>query len=42
MVEMVTGEPAFPGQSAVDQLIEIIKILGTPTAEEVKQLNPEH
>jgi len=40
MVEMVTGEPIFPGQSAVEQLIEIIKVLGTPTAEQVKLLNP--
>jgi hypothetical protein len=28
---MVLGEPLFPGESAVDQLVEIIKILGTPT-----------
>lgn len=33
LVEMVIGEPIFPGSSAVDQLIEIIKVLGTPTVE---------
>lgn len=33
IAEMVLGEPLFPGESAVDQLVEIIKILGTPTLE---------
>ena len=28
MAEMLLGNPLFPGESAVDQLIEIIKILG--------------
>jgi serine/threonine protein kinase len=36
IAEMVLGEPLFPGESAVDQLVEIIKILGTPTMEQVK------
>ena len=31
IAEMVLGEPLFPGESAVDQLVEIIKVLGTPT-----------
>lgn len=33
IAEMVLGEPLFPGESAVDQLVEIIKVLGTPTIE---------
>lgn len=33
LVEMITGEPVFPGNSAVDQLLKIIKILGTPNRE---------
>jgi serine/threonine protein kinase len=33
IAEMLLGEPLFPGESATDQLVEIIKILGTPTAE---------
>jgi len=37
---MILGEPLFPGESAVDQLVEIIKILGTPTMEQVKLMNP--
>ncbi|XP_018682279.2 shaggy-related protein kinase theta-like isoform X3 [Musa acuminata AAA Group] len=32
--------PLFPGESGVDQLVEIIKILGTPTREEIKCMNP--
>lgn len=32
IAEMVLGEPVFPGESSVDQLIEIIKVLGTPSA----------
>jgi glycogen synthase kinase 3 beta len=30
---MFNGEPLFLGESAVDQLVEIIKILGTPNKE---------
>lgn len=30
MIEFLTLEPIFPGDSSVEQLIEIIKILGTP------------
>jgi glycogen synthase kinase 3 beta len=34
------GEPLFPGDSGLDQLVEIIKILGTPTEEQVREMNP--
>ncbi|XP_054784314.1 shaggy-related protein kinase theta isoform X2 [Prosopis cineraria] len=34
--------PMFPGESGVDQLVEIIKILGTPTREEIKCMNPNY
>jgi glycogen synthase kinase 3 beta len=42
MAELFKGEPIFAGDSAVDQLVEIIKILGTPTLEQVKKMNPEN
>lgn len=42
MAELLLGEPVFPGESAVDQLVEIIKILGTPTYEQVKLMNPNY
>ena len=33
--ELLLGQPLFPGDSGVDQLVEIIKVLGTPTKEEI-------
>lgn len=36
MAELLLGAPLFPGESGVDQLVEIIKILGTPTKEQVR------
>jgi len=30
LVEFLTLEPIFPGDSSQEQLIEIIKVLGTP------------
>lgn len=31
IAELLLGQPLFPGESGVDQLVEIIKVLGTPT-----------
>jgi len=42
MAELLLGNPLFPGDSGVDQLIEIIKILGTPAKDEIKAMNPNH
>jgi len=42
MAELLLGKPLFPGDSGVDQLIEIIKILGTPTKEQIQAMNPNH
>jgi serine/threonine protein kinase len=42
MAELLLGNPLFPGDSGVDQLIEIIKILGTPTRDEISTMNPNH
>jgi len=42
MAELLLGNPLFPGESGVDQLIEIIKILGTPTKEQIQAMNPNH
>lgn len=36
--EMLTGEPIFKGDNSMNQLIEIIKILGTPTKEQMDWL----
>ncbi|ERN07114.1 hypothetical protein AMTRI_Chr12g240170 [Amborella trichopoda] len=42
LAELLLGQPLFPGESAVEQLSEIVKILGTPTREEVKCMNPNY
>ncbi|XP_075482855.1 shaggy-related protein kinase eta isoform X1 [Primulina tabacum] len=42
LAELLLGKPLFPGENAVDQLVEIIKVLGTPTREEVRCMNPNY
>ncbi|GMN52236.1 hypothetical protein TIFTF001_021384 [Ficus carica] len=42
LAELMLGQPLFPGDSGVDQLVEIIKVLGTPTREEIKCMNPNY
>lgn len=42
MAELILGQPIFPGESGVDQLVEIIKVLGTPTREEIQTMNPNY
>ncbi|PWA97677.1 shaggy-related protein kinase kappa [Artemisia annua] len=34
--------PLFQGESGVDQLVEVIKVLGTPTREQIKCMNPNY
>ena len=40
--ELLLGQPMFPGDSGVDQLVEIIKVLGTPTREQICDMNPNY
>lgn len=40
--ELLLGQPLFPGESGVDQLVEIIKVLGTPTRDEIRAMNPNY
>lgn len=42
LAELLLALPLFPGDSGVDQLVEIIKVLGTPTREEIKCMNPNY
>nr|CAB3472949.1 unnamed protein product [Digitaria exilis] len=42
LAELLVGQPVFPGDSGVDQLVEIIKVLGTPTRDEIKRMNPNY
>lgn len=40
--ELLLGQPLFPGDSGVDQLVEIIKVLGTPTKDEIRSMNSNY
>lgn len=42
IAELMLGQPLFPGESGVDQLVEIIKVLGTPTREQIREMNPNY
>ena len=42
LAELLLGVPLFPGESGVDQLVEIIKVLGTPSLEEIQQMNQNY
>ena len=41
IAELVLGRPLFPGSNPSDQLVEIIKILGTPTKDDILSMNPQ-
>ncbi|KAJ3440728.1 glycogen synthase kinase-3 alpha [Anaeramoeba flamelloides] len=40
--EMLINRPLFSGQSGVKQLVKIIQLMGTPTQEEIKAMNPNY
>lgn len=42
MAELILGQPLFPGELGIDQLVEIIKILGTPSRDQIKNMNPNY
>ena len=42
LAELLLGQPIFPGDSGVDQLVEIIKVLGTPSREQIHEMNPNY
>ena len=39
IAELALNKPIFPGKSATDQFLEIMKILGTPSYEQIKCMN---
>ena len=39
IAELVINKPIFAGKSSNDQFLEIMKVLGTPTPEEIKAMN---
>jgi len=42
IAECFLGRPLFQGGSSLDQLVEIVKILGCPTREELNAMNPNY
>jgi len=40
--ELILGTPIFAGESGVDQLVEIIKVLGTPSRKQIHCMNPDY
>ncbi|ORX54046.1 Pkinase-domain-containing protein [Hesseltinella vesiculosa] len=42
MAELMLCQPLFPGESGIDQLVEIIKVLGTPSKQELFAMNPNY
>ena len=40
--ELLLGQPLFVGESGVDQLVEIIKVLGTPTQAQIESMNKNY
>jgi glycogen synthase kinase 3 beta len=39
---LLNGQPLFIAGSNIDQLVEIIKVLGTPSVEQIQELNPNY
>jgi len=42
LAELLLGAPIFPGDSGVDQLVEIIKVLGSPSREQIAEMNQSY
>jgi hypothetical protein len=42
MAECLLGSVFLRGESGIDQLVEIIKVLGTPSREEISMMNPNY
>jgi len=42
IAELLIGHPLFPGESSVDQMVEIVKILGSPSKDDLSKMNPNY
>jgi hypothetical protein len=42
MAELLLGQPLFPSETGVDHLVEIIKVLGTPSRSEMCAMNESY
>lgn len=41
IAEFLIGRPIYAGASSMEQIIEIMKVIGTPTPEEMQAMNPK-
>lgn len=42
LAELMLGQAVFPGTSGVDQIVEIIRILGTPSRDQLRSMNENY
>ena len=42
VAEMLLGQPLFPGETTVDQMVEIIKVMGTPSVSDIEAMNKSY
>lgn len=42
IAEIYLGRPLFPGDTAADQIVQIMRTLGTPTRDQVYEMNPKY
>eukprot|EP00931_Biecheleriopsis_adriatica_P052195 TRINITY_DN30339_c0_g1_i1.p1 TRINITY_DN30339_c0_g1~~TRINITY_DN30339_c0_g1_i1.p1 ORF type:complete len:372 (+),score=69.22 TRINITY_DN30339_c0_g1_i1:51-1118(+) len=40
--ELILGQPLFTGKDGIDQLVQIIKVLGTPSSQQLRAMNPNY
>ncbi|CAE7425624.1 ASK1 [Symbiodinium natans] len=40
--ELILGQPLFTGKDGIDQLVQIIKVLGTPSTQQLRAMNPNY
>lgn len=40
--ELILGQPLFTGSDGINQLVEIIKVMGTPSPQELRAMNPNY
>ena len=42
LAELLLGQPLFPGESSVDQMVEIIKVIGTPNHSDMEAMKKNY
>jgi len=42
IAELLLQIPLFPGENGTEQIVEIIKIIGTPTKDDIAMMNPHY